>query len=259
MKVDNEVARDGNSYTTEFRQYDARFGKWWNVDPMTQEREWVSPYNFVQNNPINRVDPTGALDDLVITGEQSDMAMEQLQATTTLNLKRDEHTGLVTVTGNAQTEIDEKLLTIINSDITVSVEAGNSDFIPGTRFKTLGGSFLGNTITKGTTEVDIIENNKPYVSSTASIETTTVEAKQYIVPSNLAIIDTDGFKGQSILHEVTEAYIGAVKSKELNMPVGPAFRGSVNYIYEYAHDPTKNSFVVPQVGDEHLRLQSTNN
>lgn len=29
---------------------------------MAHEREWVSPYNFCQNNPINRVDPTGALD-----------------------------------------------------------------------------------------------------------------------------------------------------------------------------------------------------
>ena len=29
---------------------------------MTHKRSWVSPYNFVQNNPITRVDPTGALD-----------------------------------------------------------------------------------------------------------------------------------------------------------------------------------------------------
>lgn len=35
------------------------------VDPMAHLRTWVSPYNFVQNNPINRVDPTGALDDWV--------------------------------------------------------------------------------------------------------------------------------------------------------------------------------------------------
>ena len=35
------------------------------VDPLAHLREWVSPYNFVQNNPINRVDPTGALDEWV--------------------------------------------------------------------------------------------------------------------------------------------------------------------------------------------------
>jgi len=32
------------------------------VDPLAHLREWVSPYNFVQNNPINRIDPDGALD-----------------------------------------------------------------------------------------------------------------------------------------------------------------------------------------------------
>ena len=42
------------------------------VDPLAGEREWVSPYNYVQNNPIRRVDPTGALDDDYIFNENGD-------------------------------------------------------------------------------------------------------------------------------------------------------------------------------------------
>ena len=45
------------------RNYDAALGRWMNVDPLAEERSWVSPYNFVQNNPITRVDPNGALDE----------------------------------------------------------------------------------------------------------------------------------------------------------------------------------------------------
>ncbi len=47
------------------RFYDPELGRWHSVDPMAHLRTWVSPYNFVSNNPINRVDPTGALDDWV--------------------------------------------------------------------------------------------------------------------------------------------------------------------------------------------------
>ena len=44
------------------RQYDRWSGRWMGMDPLGDLRSWVSPYNFVQNNPINRVDPDGALD-----------------------------------------------------------------------------------------------------------------------------------------------------------------------------------------------------
>jgi len=38
-------------------------GRWHSVDPMVHKREWLSPYNFCSLDPINRTDPTGALDD----------------------------------------------------------------------------------------------------------------------------------------------------------------------------------------------------
>ena len=41
--------------------YDPRLIRRWRVDPLAHLRSWISPYNFVQNNPINRIDPDGAL------------------------------------------------------------------------------------------------------------------------------------------------------------------------------------------------------
>ncbi len=45
------------------RYYDPVIGRWTSPDPMASERSWVSPYNYVQNNPMLRVDPDGMLDD----------------------------------------------------------------------------------------------------------------------------------------------------------------------------------------------------
>ena len=45
------------------RYYDSDIGRFMSVDPLAEERSWVSSFNYVQNNPISRIDPTGALDD----------------------------------------------------------------------------------------------------------------------------------------------------------------------------------------------------
>lgn len=45
------------------RNYEASLGRWFNPDPLSGEREWLSPYNFVQNNPLARIDPTGLIDE----------------------------------------------------------------------------------------------------------------------------------------------------------------------------------------------------
>jgi len=44
------------------RYYDSDLSVWLSVDPLADERSWVSPYNYVQNSPVMRVDPSGTLD-----------------------------------------------------------------------------------------------------------------------------------------------------------------------------------------------------
>lgn len=56
---DSEFKGNGNSYRTEFRQYDPRIGRWLSIDPLFQNFPWQSPYVAFDNNPIYYKDPKG--------------------------------------------------------------------------------------------------------------------------------------------------------------------------------------------------------
>ena len=59
MERDDNVKGAGNSYTTEFRQYDPRVARWLSIDPKSKKFPWQSPYVAFDNNPILFPDPTG--------------------------------------------------------------------------------------------------------------------------------------------------------------------------------------------------------
>lgn len=59
MEKDDEVKGGGNSYTTEFRQYVARVGRWLSLDPKIDDFASLSPYNFNFNNPLSFTDDEG--------------------------------------------------------------------------------------------------------------------------------------------------------------------------------------------------------
>jgi RHS repeat-associated protein len=46
-------------YTTEYRLYDARVGRWLSVDPLFEKYVGMSPYNYCAGNPVMMVDPDG--------------------------------------------------------------------------------------------------------------------------------------------------------------------------------------------------------
>src|SRR5690606_27392424 len=69
----------------EARMYDYSLGRFNSIDAHTEDRAWITPYNYVQNNPITRVDPN-ALDDyyyrdgnvaFVIENDKDDRYYEQ--------------------------------------------------------------------------------------------------------------------------------------------------------------------------------------
>jgi RHS repeat-associated protein len=50
----------GNSYSTQFRQYDPRVTRWFSNDPLKMKFPWTSPYTGMGNNPVMLVDPLGS-------------------------------------------------------------------------------------------------------------------------------------------------------------------------------------------------------
>jgi RHS repeat-associated protein len=59
MEKDDEAKDNGNSYTTEFRQYDPRLGRWLSLDPKMAEFPQWSPYVAFNDNPVMYTDPEG--------------------------------------------------------------------------------------------------------------------------------------------------------------------------------------------------------
>ncbi|MEO1804443.1 MAG: RHS repeat-associated core domain-containing protein [Bacteroidota bacterium] len=59
--------RDGEgALSLNLRMYDATIGRWNGVDALAEERNWLSTFQYTQNNPILRVDPDGNLDGVYV-------------------------------------------------------------------------------------------------------------------------------------------------------------------------------------------------
>lgn len=59
QEADNEVYGDGAVLGYEFRQYDARMGKFWSVDPLNAKFPWNSTYAFAENRVVDGMELEG--------------------------------------------------------------------------------------------------------------------------------------------------------------------------------------------------------
>ncbi|MFO8055501.1 MAG: RHS repeat-associated core domain-containing protein [Bacteroidales bacterium] len=98
------------------RMYDPALARWHMVDPVAEEREWLSSYNFCSLNPISRTDLTGALDDWFENELTGDIYYHPTMK------KGDEGTGAMKGEGwkhmgeNGMFGSDDQLLIMSNSD-----------------------------------------------------------------------------------------------------------------------------------------------
>ena len=94
MELDNEVSGNGNSYTTEFRQYDPRLGRWKSLDPLMMKYPSMSPYVAFNNNPVFFVDPLG----LEGTNPDNPKEIEEITVTAKREGKKIKELPSITVT-----------------------------------------------------------------------------------------------------------------------------------------------------------------
>ena len=142
-----------NLYEMDWRQYDPAIGRFTSIDPLAEERNWLTPYNFVQNNPIIRVDPSGLLDDYGIdrqgnitllqetddttdtlyavnTNENGETVVDESRGSVTINKEEDGSSILSQLSDNTRTEtraVGNDATEKVDVDIAVTDEKNKND------------------------------------------------------------------------------------------------------------------------------------
>ena len=220
----NKVVAFVEEDTTKTKYLAENSSRWLSPDPLAAKYPQVSPYIFCMNNPILFVDPDGR--EVFISGTLSNNALQQLQARVGNNITLSiGDKGKVTYTTNTDNKLrgDAKRMTgmIDNNSISVNLKTTEKNETS-TGNLMIGGSFMGNTVTK-----DADSNTK-------------VVANQEVNPNVLGSADAHtNTPGKMIMHEATEAYAGAKISQKEGFGVGTATHADVanpTSVYNRAHN-----------------------
>ena len=216
----------GTTYT-DFgaRQYSPALRRWLVPDPLSEKYYGISPYAYCAGDPVNLVDPQGR--EVIISGTLSEEALKQLQGRmkNRITLIRDRESGKLsyTVRGKNKLRGDAKRLAEIIDDQSITVNLiTTSKNETSTGSLLVGGAFMGNTVM-----TDDEGNN-------------TVSAYQEVNPIVLGLADSHtNSMGKMMMHEVTEAYSGALISHQRGFGAPPANleeANNPNSVYNKAHN-----------------------
>jgi len=205
-------------YTTEYRLYDARVGRWLSVDPLFEKYVGMSPYNYCMLNPVVMVDPDGR--ELNLSGSKSKYTFKLLKAyvrneSKDVDLKLSEE-GVVSYSlkeGAAMPESLNRLKEVIDSKDKVNIISEDSKFTSSGNLY-VGGAFMGNQK----------QEDGSYVANQ--------EVNPYVL-SKMDEYDNNSV-GKNLLHEITEAHEGIKLSRKKN--ISSPDSKSVNSVYNEAHN-----------------------
>ncbi|MCR9155590.1 MAG: RHS repeat-associated core domain-containing protein, partial [Bacteroidetes bacterium] len=195
------------------RYYDPKISVWLSVDPLATNYPYISPYNFVENNPLKFVDPTGMGPEVYIKGPDADQATQELQKKTNLTLSRDSKTGQLSASGTAKTKLDQQLLAAIESEsIIVNLETTKDN-----SFKSRDGStqpiriggYDGN---EKIVEQEVIVEGIEGIMEPITMDVEKYKTTQYINMDQSAKAEKAGVsnQGSDVYHELIESYYGAI-------------------------------------------------
>ena len=219
-----------NMYDFGARQLAPTTGLFTSMDPLCEKYYNISPYMYCAGNPIRYVDPDGR--EIIITGGLSQQAFDQLQdrVSKTMTLSMDTNGNLSYKINTKENGKEYKLsgcakelaTAIDDKDVKVNIYAEATE-TTSTGKLMIGGAFMGNKTENGMTN-----------------------AYQEVNPIVLGLADGNS-SGKMIMHEITEAYQGALYSRKHNYGnVGPTNTILGNEVYNHAHNKATSQNCIEQ-------------